>query len=117
MPSPHLLLPYIIFFFFFNDTATTEIYTLSLHDALPISQAMRSPDRTRGIRPRSSTGTFRSKGPGRRARSEEHTSELQSRLHLVCRLLLEKKKKKIKTEIGCGKTSQYACARGGRTKL
>src|SRR5256885_5356561 len=66
-------------FFFFNDTATTEIYTLSLHDALPISGS----------------------GPGRRGpawrwrwrrRSEEHTSELQSPCNLVCRLLLEKKK-------------------------
>src|SRR2546422_9808060 len=75
----------ISFFFFFNDTATTEIYTLSLHDALPIS-----------IRPRSSWGLWCS-GPSDRSvissrRSEEHTSELQSRLHLVCRLLLEKKK-------------------------
>src|SRR6266702_8565197 len=74
------------FFFFFNDTATTEIYTLSLHDALPISaiawfgfpsnpalQARRVP-----------------------ARSEEHTSELQSRGHLVCRLLLEKKNQNLR---------------------
>src|SRR5574342_1324782 len=71
-------------FFFFNDTATTEIYTLSLHDALPISawrvSAARTPTRriaAHGI-----------------ARSEEHTSELQSPPDLVCRLLLEKKKKK-----------------------
>src|SRR2546422_4470765 len=76
----------MFFLFFFNDTATTEIYTLSLHDALPISA--RSPptalQRRRGFPIRSS---------GRRlGRSEEHTSELQSRLHLVCRLLLEKKK-------------------------
>src|SRR5436853_4543252 len=70
------------FFFFFNDTATTEIYTLSLHDALPIC----------GYRYRNR----REPGPrGRhiRWRSEEHTSELQSLRHLVCRLLLEKKKK------------------------
>src|SRR5215203_7372715 len=72
----------LFFFFFFNDTATTEIYTLSLHDALPIScpcwpSATGSCDRT-------SVDT----------RSEEHTSELQSRQYLVCRLLLEKKKKK-----------------------
>src|SRR2546428_8093296 len=78
--------PPIIFFFFFNDTATTEIYTLSLHDALPICWR-RSVVRDRPIscdslnRPRSS-----------RRRSEEHTSELQSRSDLVCRLLLEKKK-------------------------
>src|SRR2546422_5516558 len=83
-------------FFFFNDTATTEIYTLSLHDALPI-WTHRRPGRgrtgcraaCRWCRPR----TRRSR-EGRGCRSEEHTSELQSRLHLVCRLLLEKKKKK-----------------------
>src|SRR6266511_6046353 len=68
-------------FFFFNDTATTEIYTLSLHDALPIS-----PPRTRGSRCASCV----SASP-RSSRSEEHTSELQSRENLVCRLLLEKK--------------------------
>src|SRR2546422_3493020 len=97
-------------FFFFNDTATTEIYTLSLHDALPIST-----DKSRFGHPNHhyssqfswfSDGDFveRSPGKGRRwcfihalmeeGRSEEHTSELQSRLHLVCRLLLEKKKKR-----------------------
>src|SRR2546425_11810345 len=82
------------FFFFFNDTATTEIYTLSLHDALPISQARR----------RLSVGTRLGgfaepelrEGPEYvGVRSEEHTSELQSLAYLVCRLLLEKKKKKI----------------------
>src|SRR2546422_10376956 len=82
------------FFFFFNDTATTEIYTLSLHDALPISPARRA----------GGTLTWRASAPSSSCctiaesvqipRSEEHTSELQSRLHLVCRLLLEKKKKK-----------------------
>src|SRR2546429_8576936 len=80
--------PSFFFFFFFNDTATTEIYTLSLHDALPICAAgnafHRRPLPSPPLRPRSV----------RRQRSEEHTSELQSRLHLVCRLLLEKKKKK-----------------------
>src|SRR2546422_11729821 len=87
-------------FFFFNDTATTEIYTLSLHDTLPISRGVRllaialglsllggfgglSVAATLLLVP-TSTRTSR--------RSEEHTSELQSRLHLVCRLLLEKKK-------------------------
>src|SRR2546422_1922854 len=87
------------FFFFFNDTATTEIYTLSLHDALPISGRRRRADRAalrhgRRIRlqRRSPARGRGSPRPGR-ARSEEHTSELQSRLHLVCRLLLEKKKK------------------------
>src|SRR6266404_9910873 len=74
----------LFFFFFFNDTATTEIYTLSLHDALPIycreQPVARFTGGTRHIK------TFR---------SEEHTSELQSLAYLVCRLLLEKKKKKI----------------------
>src|SRR5438876_8855712 len=98
--------------FFFNDTATTEIYTLSLHDALPIS-VLRTPASSR-----SSCGppcaipwsiplpehsiAWRPRGPAsaspshrlRAKRSEEHTSELQSPVHLVCRLLLEKKKKK-----------------------
>src|SRR2546422_8553235 len=85
-------------FFFFNDTATTEIYTLSLHDALPISApASGAPTACRpGLRRRRHRGRparRRRRSPGRHARSEEHTSELQSRLHLVCRLLLEKKKK------------------------
>src|SRR2546430_10322673 len=77
---------FLFFFFFFNDTATTEIYTLSLHDALPISarRGRSSPTGWPSIRG-CSTG-----------RSEEHTSELQSQSNLVCRLLLEKKKKKIK---------------------
>src|SRR6266581_9604190 len=68
-------------FFFFNDTATTEIYTLSLHDALPISNY--------GAH---AMGTCRMGRDSRDSRSEEHTSELQSPVHLVCRLLLEKKK-------------------------
>src|SRR2546429_5475713 len=76
-----------IIFFFFNDTATTEIYTLSLHDALPISRTV-SPC----SRPLTRKKSARSLKPCGRTRSEEHTSELQSRLHLVCRLLLEKKK-------------------------
>src|SRR3712207_7703362 len=103
-------------FLFFNDTATTEIYTLSLHDALPIwtgwsgnptSSAPRSTRRTATSPPASAgpswTGRPRSTrwppGSGRpsgrwfdHGRSEEHTSELQSRQYLVCRLLLEKKK-------------------------
>src|SRR6266511_6316146 len=73
-------------FFFFNDTATTEIYTLSLHDALPISRPCRVPVRS---------GSWRPFGP-QAMRSEEHTSELQSREKLVCRLLIEKKKKNIR---------------------
>src|SRR2546422_2309238 len=93
------LCSYCRFFFFFNDTATTEIYTLSLHDALPISVAA---GRAMGfvftivsslvplailITCTAALVYIQSR------RSEEHTSELQSRLHLVCRLLLEKKKK------------------------
>src|SRR2546426_8618354 len=74
------------FFFFFNDTATTEIYTLSLHDALPIW-------RGRGRTVARSCADERSPSPPPRGRrSEEHTSELQSPCNLVCRLLLEKKK-------------------------
>src|SRR3712207_9054723 len=90
---------YRIDIFFFNDTATTEIYTLSLHDALPISP----PARRRGARRASGPRGRRRRGGaaahrGRQgshagaSRSEEHTSELQSRQYLVCRLLLEKKK-------------------------
>src|SRR3989442_10924412 len=75
-----------LIFFFFNDTATTEIYTLSLHDALPISMAKRHAQGSRSARENIADLCDE--------RSEEHTSELQSRPHLVCRLLLEKKKKK-----------------------
>src|SRR3712207_7052223 len=91
-------------FFFFNDTATTEIYTLSLHDALPISRK----SSTSTSAPATSSGTSRSRATSAcrttaarspsatsastsSGRSEEHTSELQSRQYLVCRLLLEKK--------------------------
>src|SRR6266705_6506713 len=80
-----------LFFFFFNAPATNEIYTLSLHDALPISPTPAGP----GSAPARSS--IRTPSPGRSARSEEHTSVLQSPYDLVCRLLLEKKKKKIKT--------------------
>src|SRR5205809_8143239 len=84
----------ISFFFFFNDTATTEIYTLSLHDALPISlEELLQLDRDQST---GRIGVAADRPVGAQARSEEHTSELQSRLHLVCRLLLEKKKKKKK---------------------
>src|SRR5438309_9108224 len=78
------------FFFFFNDPATTEIYTLSLHDALPI---LRMPASIATGRWNGCRFGFRSMN-GTRSRSEEHTSELQSQFHLVCRLLLEKKKKR-----------------------
>src|SRR5258708_38486732 len=77
--------------FFFNDTATTEIYTLSLHAALPISAAAQ-----RRVLGDEIAGTGQNKCPQSR-RSEEHTSELQSHLNLVCRLLLEKKKPNIHT--------------------
>src|SRR3712207_7892489 len=101
----------VVFFFFFNDTATTEIYTLSLHDALPISarapagrgrraglgvgagDAGRDP-RRRGPGPQQPGAGFAGRRRAVLGRSEEHTSELQSRQYLVCRLLLEKKKKK-----------------------
>src|SRR5436853_7624055 len=95
------------FFFFFNDTAPTEIYTLSLHDALPIwrrrhQQSARHDERVGRGDGDARRGGGRHHGRGdrrggvvlRHARSEEHTSELQSLRHLVCRLLLEKKKKK-----------------------
>src|SRR2546426_2320323 len=77
-------------FFFFNDTATTEIYTLSLHDALPISPARSCDSKARTPL----AGTLPSSSSVDHSRSEEHTSELQSPCNLVCRLLLEKKKKK-----------------------
>src|SRR3712207_7078372 len=99
-------------FFFFNDTATTEIYTLSLHDALPISSPGPCDDHVGTTTRRDVVRAVRGRPPcprtrcsARRARddlqpaspapgrSEEHTSELQSRQYLVCRLLLEKKKK------------------------
>src|SRR3712207_9303347 len=98
------------FVFFFNDTATTEIYTLSLHDALPIFQFGRAAYKAGLVnrralardawenllfRLRGSTdeGTDALRERISQLRSEEHTSELQSRQYLVCRLLLEKKKK------------------------
>src|SRR5258708_21230001 len=82
-------------FFFFNDTATTEIYPLTLHDALPIPRACRCPPRPKRRRRATGRDGCRSATipPSGSARSEEHTSELQSPDHLVCRLLLEKKKK------------------------
>src|SRR2546429_4279717 len=85
------------FFFFFNDTATTEIYTLSLHDALPICTMRKLSLNLMRLRfmalHRILRGGFVDSVKCA-VRSEEHTSELQSRLHLVCRLLLEKKKNK-----------------------
>src|SRR3712207_8593500 len=88
--------------FFFNDTATTEIYTLSLHDALPICLRERGEEHPAGLRRTQPLGDVcttadqddRNQGGSvaLRSRSEEHTSELQSRQYLVCRLLLENKK-------------------------
>src|SRR2546422_4285151 len=96
------LLLCIVSFFFFNDTATTEIYTLSLHDALPISGRLRPGVAAAGHGEGDAHHHHYSEQQSHRGerflqRSEEHTSELQSRLHLVCRLLLEKKKKNTKT--------------------
>src|SRR5256885_6590764 len=95
-----MLICHIFIFFFFNDTATTEIYTLSLHDALPIlSRDNPSNAPTRGscnganaIPRRSRIGASHLAIRVQNRRSEEHTSELQSPCNLVCRLLLEKKK-------------------------
>src|SRR2546422_1647719 len=103
----------LLFFFFFNDTATTEIYTLSLHDALPISlhdvgqhaalDGMEDARHACGVLGQGLVllvplhlGAL---DAAALPRSEEHTSELQSRLHLVCRLLLEKKKKTKNTRV------------------
>src|SRR5256885_7348118 len=98
-----------MFFFFFNDTAPTEIYTLPLHDALPISQRSlenlpmpavlridivdQRSGSSQSLLTRSWHATYDAKSFSTRNRSEEHTSELQSPCNLVCRLLLEKKKK------------------------
>src|SRR5689334_24129740 len=88
----------IVVLFFFNDTATTEIYTLSLHDALPIYVKVEAQRRGRQPSARVVDGAERvdqrqglGRGQVEDLRSEEHTSELQSQFHLVCRLLLEKK--------------------------
>src|SRR5436305_7693148 len=85
------------FFFFFNDTAPTEIYTLSLHDALPILDDGACAAAAGELIARAFVDAGQTAGD-ELARSEEHTSELQSRPHLVCRLLLEKKKKKKKNK-------------------
>src|SRR5437764_2220215 len=90
-----------LFFFFFNDTATSEIYTLSLHDALPIwlwwdvleYAFSATSHRSTAISLSSGERRYTWREDAERLRSEEHTSELQSPMYLVCRLLLEKKKK------------------------
>src|SRR5258708_24534557 len=92
--------------FFFNDTATTEIYTLSLHDALPILTAPTTPAGSRKRTPSRFKTPYRRRYP---SRSEEYTSELQSPDHLVCRLLLEKKKtNSLTTHTGRSMTSPSA---------
>src|SRR3712207_7565538 len=89
----------LLFFFFFNDTATTEIYTLSLHDALPILVQVPAGHQVHALRAAQADHIVAALlrylnhvAPDCTGRSEEHTSELQSRQYLVCRLLLEKKK-------------------------
>src|SRR5438309_2752614 len=90
---------HLFFFFFFNDTATTEIYTLSLHDALPILLEIDGQQLELKSVNISSGGLAVQSDVHALQRSEEHTSELQSQFHLVCRLLLEKKKKQKKKKI------------------
>src|SRR2546430_11040378 len=94
----------LLFFFFFNDTATTEIYTLSLHDALPIFTRVPPV----GMASRALTARLSSTCSSW-PRSEEHTSELQSQSNLVCRLLLEKKKKEkvLSDAMGCSMSRTY----------
>src|SRR5256885_3811539 len=104
------LLPH---FFFFNDTATTEIYTLSLHDALPICTTRHS---RRNSGRNQHMGALYAMKVGRRARSEEHTSELQSPCNLVCRLLLEKKKHQHHPEHRYSHLDQLRHTRFGRGK-
>src|SRR5256885_3694820 len=107
---------YILFFFFFNDTATTEIYTLPLHDALPISdpgqaairhaaQAAERDAANLAVRDQTEAAD-----PDAFERSEEHTSELQSPCNLVCRLLLEKKKHdNLLSSSLCDHTTRLVC--------
>src|SRR2546425_9074236 len=105
--------PIFFFFFFFNDTATTEIYTLSLHDALPILDVFEDALQALGGRERVDRAEARVRDDHDLAgldvaRSEEHTSELQSLAYLVCRLLLEKKKKKT-CIARIPRSSSYTC--------
>src|SRR6202162_6693877 len=95
--------PILVFSFFFNDPATTEIYTLSLHDALPILAQLRKPARAYG-------NGNRCGYPPISDRSEEHTSELQSPLNLVCRLLLETNK--LCCHCRCSGVSDSVCWKG-----
>src|SRR5258706_11549384 len=97
-----MVLFFLSFFFFFNDTATTEIYTLSLHDALPIS-TIHDCGFAVGLLIHVASLRIPKFAIRNSERSEEHTSELQSLTNLVCRLLLEKKKKKNNTPLFRGK--------------
>src|SRR2546428_1742101 len=92
-------------FFFFNDTATTEIYTLSLHDALPICELSQP-----GVAGRCAGARGHAAAADAAGRSEEHTSELQSRSDLVCRLLLEKKKKEADSRGAVRSVWAHVCA-------
>src|SRR5256886_12289161 len=115
MYASHLFVSSV--FFFFNDTATTEIYTLSLHDALPISRATapRWACRRRPMPPCSSCprrrppSRWRATASCTATRSEEHTSELQSQSNHVCRLLLEKKNTSSDTQLRFINTERATC--------
>src|SRR6195256_2636120 len=98
-------------FFFFNDTATTEIYTLSLHDALPISGRIISPGELTDAKSQTTPRAQREASSGIWHRSEEHTSELQSPMYLVCRLLLEKKTGKLLLQTGSWSVDTASWAR------
>src|SRR5690348_17824857 len=106
-PTPRLLL------FFFTETATTQIYTLSLHDALPISRMRGTSGWRRATYARSSSARHSPRPAARttRVRSEEHTSELQSPVHLVCRLLLEKKKTTLRLCLADGPAADVSSKR------
>src|SRR5438034_8738365 len=93
-----------LLFFFFNYTSTTEIYTLSLHDALPIYDQRHIAREIEAANPALDGNGSRRPVRDDRERSEEHTSELQSHSDLVCRLLLEKKKKHAVLEEVCTST-------------
>src|SRR3989304_10311042 len=99
--------PAVSLLIFFNDTATTEIYTLSLHDALPISPAWPK-------RPGMRDSRRSPRGSARRGRSEEHTSELQSRLQLVCPLLLGKSTTQL--TLTSAESEEHAKTRVGKAR-
>src|SRR5438105_10515271 len=103
--------PTLSYCFFFNEPSTTEIYTLSLHDALPIYAPAQQ---LRRLGSEHHQGRPRRDRERRAERSEEHTSELQSRVDLVCRLLLEKKKKTPGTELPVDQDHHGSGDRGSR---